>query len=68
MKNTVDVTGGKPIAVLLQAISGGSVINPLAAFYDIQEKRGKEDRERCYSFILSRTPHETLILRNVIIL
>jgi hypothetical protein len=34
------VTGGKPIAVLLQSISGVSAINPLAAFYDIHgEKR-----------------------------
>jgi hypothetical protein len=54
MRNTADVTGGKPIAVLLQPISGVSVINPLIAFYDIHGgKRG-------YSFILSRTPHETL--------
>jgi hypothetical protein len=29
------VTGGKPIAVLLQSISGVSDINPLVAFYDI---------------------------------
>jgi hypothetical protein len=35
MKNTTDVTGGKPIAVLLQSISGVSAINPLVAFYDI---------------------------------
>jgi hypothetical protein len=35
MRNTADVTGGKPIAVLLQSISGVSVINPLVAFYDI---------------------------------
>jgi hypothetical protein len=35
MRNTADVTGGKPIAVLLQSISGVSAINPLAAFYDI---------------------------------
>jgi hypothetical protein len=35
MRNTADVTGGKPIAVLLQPISGGSAINPLVAFYDI---------------------------------
>jgi hypothetical protein len=40
MKNTTDVTGGKPIAVLLQSISGVSAINPLVAFYDIHgEKR-----------------------------
>jgi hypothetical protein len=35
MQNTADVTAGKPIAVLLQFISGVSVINPLVAFYDI---------------------------------
>jgi hypothetical protein len=35
MKNTADVTGGKPIAVLLQSISGVSAFNPLAASYDI---------------------------------
>jgi hypothetical protein len=29
------VTGGKPIAVLLQSISGVSAINPLVSFYDI---------------------------------
>jgi hypothetical protein len=36
MKNTADVTGGKPIAVLLQSISGVSAINPLDAFYNIR--------------------------------
>jgi hypothetical protein len=35
MKNAADVTAGKPIAVLLQSISGVSAINPLVAFYDI---------------------------------
>jgi hypothetical protein len=35
MRNTADVTGGKPIAVLLQSISGVSAINPLVAFYHI---------------------------------
>jgi hypothetical protein len=35
MRNTADVTGGKPIAVLLQSISGVSAINPLVAFCDI---------------------------------
>jgi hypothetical protein len=36
-RNTADVIGGKPIAVLLQSISfsGVSAINPLVAFYDI---------------------------------
>jgi hypothetical protein len=36
MRNTTDVIGGKPIAVLLRSISGVSAINsPLVAFYDI---------------------------------
>jgi hypothetical protein len=35
MRNTADVTGGKPVAVLLQPTSGVSAINPLFAFYDI---------------------------------
>jgi hypothetical protein len=34
MRNTADVTGGKPIAVL-QPISDVSANNPLVAFYDI---------------------------------
>jgi hypothetical protein len=34
MRNTADVTGGKPIA-LLQSIPGVSAINPLVAFCDI---------------------------------
>jgi hypothetical protein len=50
------MTGGKPIAIYLQSISGVSAINPLVAFYDMEEK------ERCYSFILARTPQETIIL------
>jgi hypothetical protein len=35
MRNTADVTGGKPLAVLLQSISGVSDINHLVAFYDM---------------------------------
>jgi hypothetical protein len=35
MRNIADVTGGKPIGVLLQSTSGVSAINPLVAFYDI---------------------------------
>jgi hypothetical protein len=35
MRNTAEVTGGKPIAVVLQSISGVSAINPLVAFYGI---------------------------------
>jgi hypothetical protein len=54
MENTADLTGGKHIAILLQSISGVSAINLLVAFYDIHG--GKRE---VYSFILSRTPHET---------
>jgi hypothetical protein len=38
MRNTADVTG-KPIAILLQSISGVSAINPLVAFYDIHGRK-----------------------------
>jgi hypothetical protein len=41
MRNTTVVTGGKPIAVRLQSISGESVVNPLVAFYNIHERNGK---------------------------
>jgi hypothetical protein len=60
MRNTADVTGGKPIAVLLQSISGVTAINPLVAFYDIYG--GK--REVLFFYFVpdttrdSRTPHE----------
>jgi hypothetical protein len=54
MRNTADVTGGKPIAVLLQSISGVNAINPLVAL-----TTSMEEKEMCYSFILSWTPHET---------
>jgi hypothetical protein len=39
--NTADVTGGKPIAVLLQSISDVSFVNPLVAFYNIHGRKGK---------------------------
>jgi hypothetical protein len=54
MRNIADVIGGKSIAVLLQSISGVSAINPLSPFTTSREKR-----ERCYTFILSETPHMT---------
>jgi hypothetical protein len=42
MRNTADVTGSKPIAVVLQSISGVRAINPLVAFNDIhgEKERG----------------------------
>jgi hypothetical protein len=39
MRDTADVTGGKPIAVCLLSISGVSAINPLIAFYDIHGRK-----------------------------
>jgi hypothetical protein len=39
MRNTADVTGGKPIAVWLQYISGGDAVNPFVAFYDIHGRK-----------------------------
>jgi hypothetical protein len=39
MRNTADVIGGKPIAVLLQSISGVSANHPLVAFYDIHGEK-----------------------------
>jgi hypothetical protein len=41
MNYIVDVTGSKPIAVLLQSISGVSAINPLVAFDDIHGRERK---------------------------
>jgi hypothetical protein len=46
MSNTADVTGGKPIAVWSQFISGVNAINALVAF-----TTSMEERERYYSFI-----------------
>jgi hypothetical protein len=54
MRNTAELIGGKRIAVCFQSISGGDAVNPLVAFYDVLGRK-----ERCYSFVLSRTPHET---------
>jgi hypothetical protein len=55
MRNTADVTGGKPIAVLLQSISGVSAINPLVAFYDIHG--GK--REVLFFYCVPDTTRDT---------
>jgi hypothetical protein len=41
MCKTADMTGGKPIAIWSQSISGVSAINPLVAFNDIHEKKGE---------------------------
>jgi hypothetical protein len=57
MRNTADVAVGKPIAVLLQFISGVSAINPLVAFYDIYG--GK--REVLLFYYVPDTTRELLI-------
>jgi hypothetical protein len=59
MKNTADVTRGKPIAVLLQSISGVSAINPLVAFYDIHG--GK--REVLFFYFVPDTTRDIIIIR-----
>jgi hypothetical protein len=55
MKNTTDVKGGKPIAVLLQSISGVNTINPLVTFYDIHG--GK--REVLFFYFVPETTRDT---------
>jgi hypothetical protein len=56
MRNTADVTGGKPIAVLLQSISGVSAINPLVTFYDIYG----EKREVLFFYFVPDTTRDLL--------
>jgi hypothetical protein len=56
MRNTADMTGGKPIAVLLLSILGVSAINPLVAFYDIHG--GK--REVLFFYFVPDTTRELL--------
>jgi hypothetical protein len=58
MRNTADVTGGKPIAVLLQSISGGSAINLLVTFYDIHG--GK--REVLFFYFVPNTTRDIVIV------
>jgi hypothetical protein len=56
MKNTADVTGGKPIAVLMQYISGVRAITPLVTFYDIHG--GK--REALFFYFVPDTTREKI--------
>jgi hypothetical protein len=51
MRNTADVTGGKPIAVFLQSISGVIAIN---AFYDIHGRK----REVLFFYFVPDTTRE----------
>jgi hypothetical protein len=57
MRNTADVTGGKPIAVLLQSISGVSAINLLVALYDIHG--GK--REVLFFYFVPDTTRDVVV-------
>jgi hypothetical protein len=58
MRNTADVIGGKPIAVLLQSISGESAINSLVAFYDIH---GGKREVLFFYFVPDTTPKQITI-------
>jgi hypothetical protein len=62
MRNAADVTGGKPIAVLLQSISGVSVINPLVAFYDIHGR----NREVLFFYFVPDTTQDNYVHCNLI--
>jgi hypothetical protein len=57
MRNTADVTGGEPIAVLMQSISAVSAINPLVAFYDTHRER----REELFFYFVPDTTRDTRI-------
>jgi hypothetical protein len=52
------MTGGKPIAVFLQSISGVSAINPLVAFYDIHG--GK--REVLFFYFVPDTTRDIMMI------
>jgi hypothetical protein len=65
MRNTADVTGGKPIDVLLQSISGVSAINPLVAFYDVH---GGKREVLFFNFIPDTTRDEIVLYKNEYIL
>jgi hypothetical protein len=42
MRNTADVTGGKPLAIWLQSISGGDSVNPLVVYFYDNHGRKRE--------------------------
>jgi hypothetical protein len=50
MRNNTDVSGGKPIAVRWQSVSGVSTVIPLVAFYDIHVRK-KERRKEVFYFV-----------------
>jgi hypothetical protein len=60
MSNTADVTGGKPIAVWSQSISGVSAIIPLVTFYDIHGRK----REVLFFYYVPTTTRDILLHKN----
>jgi hypothetical protein len=52
VKNTTHLTGGKPIAVSLESISGVNAINPLVAFSNIH---GGKREVLFFYFVLDTT-------------
>jgi hypothetical protein len=62
MRNTAAVIDGKPIAVLLQSISGVSAINPLVALYEIH---GGE-REVLFFYFVPGTSRDLIKLVSLI--
>jgi hypothetical protein len=62
MSNTADVTGGKPIAVWLQSISGGDAVNPLVAFNDIH---GRKRDVLFFCYVLKHTYKYVFIFEGV---
>jgi hypothetical protein len=54
MSNTADVTGGKPIALWSQSISGVNPINPLVAFYDMHGRK----REVLFFYFVPNTTRD----------
>jgi hypothetical protein len=62
MRNTADGTGGKPIAVLLQSISGVNAINRLVAFCDIH---GGKREVLCFYFVPDTTRDDMCMYVNM---
>jgi hypothetical protein len=58
MSNAEGVTGGKPIAVSSQSISGVNAINPLIAFNDILGRK----REVLFFYFVPDTTRESKII------
>jgi hypothetical protein len=62
MRITTEVTGDKPIAVLLHSISGVSAINPLVAYYDIHGRK----TEVLFFYFLPDTTRDLLLILDLL--